>query len=76
MTIATLFTTGFALGLNALIVPLYFKAPFDLYLKFFPFILAFNLVKFGVDSMVTFFVYKKVSSIFKLEIVEGRNSNG
>ncbi|WP_233185708.1 ECF transporter S component [Thermotoga sp. SG1] len=76
MIIATLFTTGFALGLNALIVPLYFKAPFELYLKFFPFILAFNLVKFGADSMVTFFVYKKVSSIFKLETVEGRNSNG
>ncbi|ABQ47353.1 MAG: Riboflavin transporter RibU [Thermotoga sp. 47_83] len=76
MIVATLFTTAFALGLNALIVPLYFKAPFELYLKFFPFILAFNLVKFGIDSFVTFFVYKKVSSIFKLETVEGRSNNG
>ncbi|PLV60184.1 ECF transporter S component [Thermotoga sp. KOL6] len=76
MTFATLFTTAFALGLNAFIVPLYFKAPFELYLRFFPFILAFNLVKFGIDSVVTLFVYKKISSIFKLETLEGRSNNG
>jgi len=76
MILATLFTTAFALGLNAFVVPLYFRAPFKLFLDLFVFIMAFNLIKFGVDSFVTFLVYKRVSILLKLETVERRQRNG
>jgi len=70
MVLSTICTTCTLVGLNALVVPLYFKAPFDLFLKFLPFIIAFNLIKFSIDSFVTFLVYKRISVFFKSEVKE------
>ncbi|HIP92364.1 MAG TPA: ECF transporter S component [Thermotoga sp.] len=70
MVLSTLCTTLALVGLNALVVPLYFRAPFELFLKFLPFIVAFNLIKFSIDSFVTFLIYKRISILFKLEAKE------
>ncbi len=53
-------------ALNAVVVPLYFKAPFELFLKFLPFIIAFNLIKFSVNYYIGLIVHKKLKNVLRL----------
>ena len=54
------------IGLNAFVVPLYFKAPFSLFLEFIPWIALFNAVKFTVNFVLTVFLNRYVERIIRL----------
>ncbi len=58
--------TTVMLGANAIVVPMYFKAPFDVFLKFLPFIIAFNLVKFIVDFHVGALIDDRLRFVLRL----------
>jgi riboflavin transporter FmnP len=47
---------------NLVITPLFMGAPRDVIMTLMPFILAFNLVKAGVNSIITFILYKRISN--------------
>ncbi|MCD6450263.1 MAG: ECF transporter S component [Thermotogaceae bacterium] len=64
---AIVITTLLMTGINAIVVPFYFKAPFSLYLKFLPWIVAFNLVKFGIDFIVAMPLIKYLDKVFRLD---------
>ncbi len=46
---------------NLVVTPLYTGLPLDAIKGLMPFILAFNLVKAGINSVVTFLLYKRIS---------------
>ncbi|MGL4484484.1 MAG: ECF transporter S component [Anaerovoracaceae bacterium] len=46
---------------NMIITPIFTGMPLAAVMKLMPFIIAFNAVKAGVNSIVTFFVYKRIS---------------
>jgi len=65
-SLAIAITTILMAVVNAIVVPFYFKAPFSLYLKFLPWVIAFNLIKFGVDFVVSIPLMKYLDKVFKL----------
>ncbi len=48
---------------NLLITPKFMMVPVEAVLSLMPFILLFNLVKAGLNSLITFIIYKKISGI-------------
>lgn len=48
---------------NLFITPYFMGLPRDAIVPLFPFILLFNLIKAGINSLITFFIYKKISGI-------------
>ena len=46
---------------NMLITPAFMGMPLSVVMKFMPFILLFNIVKAGINSVVTFLLYKRIS---------------
>ncbi|MGI6730350.1 MAG: ECF transporter S component [Anaerovoracaceae bacterium] len=46
---------------NLVITPLFMGAPRDVIMALMPFILAFNFVKAGINSVITFLLYKRIS---------------
>lgn len=46
---------------NLVITPLFMGVSTDVVMGLMPFILLFNLIKAGINSIVTFFLYKKIS---------------
>lgn len=46
---------------NLVITPLFMSVPRSMVLELMPFILAFNAVKAGINSIVTFVLYKRIS---------------
>lgn len=48
-------------GANLVVTPLFMGVPVDVVKSLMPFILAFNFIKAGVNSIVTFLLYKRIS---------------
>ncbi len=46
---------------NLIITPLYMGVPVSVVKGLLPYIIGFNLVKAGVNSIITFFLYKRIS---------------
>lgn len=46
---------------NLVVTPLFMGVPREVVLQLMPFILAFNVVKAGINSVVTFVLYKRIS---------------
>lgn len=46
---------------NLIITPYYTKAPVDLVISLLPVIISFNIIKSGVNAIITFAVYKYIS---------------
>jgi len=65
-SLAITITTILMAAVNAVVVPFYFKAPFSMYLKFLPWIIAFNLVKFGIDFVAAMPLIKYLEKVFRL----------
>ncbi len=49
-------------GANLIITPLFMGVPRAVVWQLMPFIIGFNLVKAGINSVLTFFIYKRISS--------------
>ena len=58
-TLAMVIVMGCA---NLVITPLFMGCTVDLVITLMPFILAFNAIKAGINSIVTFVLYKRISS--------------
>jgi Predicted membrane protein len=57
--------TGLMLGMNVLLTPIFFGWPREQVVAIlFPVILPFNLIKAGVNSLFTFFLYKRIGKLF------------
>ena len=50
---------------NLIITPLFMGAPRSVILQLMPFILGFNFVKAGINSIITFLLYKRQSGFLK-----------
>ena len=48
-------------GANLVITPLFMGVPVDAVLTLMPFILGFNFIKAGINSVITFLLYKRIS---------------
>jgi riboflavin transporter FmnP len=48
-------------GANLVITPLFMGVPVDVVKSLMPFILGFNFIKAGINSIVTFLLYKRIS---------------
>ena len=46
---------------NMIITPLFMGLPLEAVMSLMPFILLFNFVKAGINSVVTFVIYKRIS---------------
>lgn len=46
---------------NLIITPLFMGVPREAIVKMLPFIILFNILKAGINSLITFFLYKKIS---------------
>ena len=57
-TLAMVVVMGLA---NLVITPLFMGCTVDLVITLMPFILAFNAIKAGINSVVTFILYKRIS---------------
>lgn len=53
--------------LNIYITPLFMHVNVEVVIGLLPFIIAFNVVKSVLNSIITIFVYKRISNIFKNE---------
>ena len=54
--------TAAMMGANMIITPIFMGVPRSVVWDLMPFIAAFNLVKAGVNGLVTFLLYKRVSA--------------
>ena len=53
--------TAIMLPANLIITPIFMGLPRDAVVALLPFILAFNFVKAGINAVITFFLYKRIS---------------
>ncbi len=61
----TIVKTAVMAGMNLLITPLYTGMPIEVVkTMIFPVIVPFNLIKSGINSVITFFIYKPISRLF------------
>lgn len=60
--IGTLSMAAIMVPANLIITPFFMGMPASAITPLLPFIVAFNLIKAGVNGLITFIVYKKVSS--------------
>ena len=49
------------IGANLIITPLFMGVPRSMVWDLMPFIVGFNAIKAGINSIVTFFLYKRIS---------------
>ena len=61
----TLAMTIVMIPANMLITPFFMGMPLEGLMPFMPWIVLFNLVKAGINSLVTFLVYKKISPLLR-----------
>jgi len=61
----TLAMTLIMVPANMLITPTFMGMPLEGLMPFMPWIVLFNLVKAGINSLVTFLVYKKISPLLR-----------
>lgn len=61
LVIGTLAMTGVMVAANLLITPYFMTVPRAAVWELMPFIVLFNLAKAGINSCVTFLVYKRIS---------------
>ena len=59
--IALIAMTAIMLPANLIITPIFMGLPRDAVVALLPFILAFNFVKAGINAVITFFLYKRIS---------------
>ena len=59
----TLAMTAIMVPANMIITPIFMGMPLEGLMPFMPWIVLFNLVKAGINSLVTFLVYKKISPL-------------
>lgn len=67
MILGTLCMTAVMCMANIWITPLFMGVPQSAIFKLLPTIAAFNIIKAGVNSIITFFLYKKISSFLHKE---------
>jgi len=63
--VGVLVVTGVMTVLNMLVVPVYWKVPFEETLKLLPFIAGFNAIKFTIDSVVNALLRERIARIFE-----------
>ncbi len=63
--IGVIVVTGVMTLLNMVVVPAYWKIPFEETLKFLPWIAGFNAIKFSIDSVVNALLRERVEKIFE-----------
>lgn len=61
LAVGTLAMAVVMVAANMVITPVFMGVPRDAVWELMPFIVAFNLVKAGVNSLVTFLLYKRIS---------------
>ena len=61
----TLAMTAIMVPANLTITPYFMGVPVDAVTALLPFIIAFNLIKAGVNGLITFLVYKRVSKFLR-----------
>lgn len=61
----TLAMTAIMVPANLTITPYFMGVPVDAVTALLPFIIAFNLIKAGVNGLITFLVYKRVSKFLQ-----------
>ncbi len=65
LAIGTLVKTAAMAGMNLVITPLYTGMPLEVVKTLiFPVIVPFNLIKSGINSVITFLIYKPISRLF------------
>lgn len=57
----TITMTAVMFGANLVVTPLFTGWPVDAVISLMPFILGFNIIKAGINSIVTFLLYKRIS---------------
>ena len=57
----TIAMTAMMFAANLIITPLFMGVTREVVMSLMPFILAFNVVKAGINSVVTFILYKRIS---------------
>ena len=55
--------TAVMIPANLFITPVFMGAPREAVVQLLPYIILFNFIKAGVNGLVTFFIYKKVSGL-------------
>ncbi len=63
--VSTIVVTCVMVAANAIVVPFYFKAPFSLFVKFLPWIVLFNIVKFASNFVLACFVHRYLEKVFR-----------
>ena len=71
LVFGTLAMTGIMIPLNLIFTVHFLGVPTEAVVALLPVIIPFNLIKAGINSVATFFVYKPVSKIMKLEEKKG-----
>lgn len=61
MAAGTLTMTGMMAGANIVLDPIFYGMPVEAVYKLIPFIVGFNLIKAGANSVITFLLYKRIS---------------
>jgi len=71
LVVGSLTMVAMMIGLNLVLTPIFMGVPYEaVKAMILPIILPFNLIKTGINSVVTFMVYKAVSKVLGLEIKE------
>ncbi|HCI29255.1 MAG TPA: ECF transporter S component [Fervidobacterium sp.] len=63
--VGVLIVSGVMVLLNMLVVPVYWKIPFEETLKLLPWIAGFNALKFSINSVVNGLIRPRISKIFE-----------
>lgn len=61
MAAGTFTMTGMMAVANIILDPIFYGMPVEGVYKLLPFIIAFNLIKAGANSIITFLLYKRIS---------------
>ncbi len=72
LVMGSLAMTGIMIPLNLIFTVMFLGVPYDAVVAMlWPAIIPFNLLKAGINSALTFFVYKPVSKVMRLEKKDG-----
>lgn len=62
LVVGVLVMTAVMIPANLFITPYFMGAPREMVISLLPFIVGFNFVKAGINAIVTFFLYKRISN--------------
>lgn len=62
LVLGTLAMAAVMAGANLVVTPYFMGAPLQAIIPLLPYIVLFNLIKAGINSLVTFIIYKRIST--------------